>query len=240
MQVLPDGTGGAARVADADLARQETDESGRTGTLTWRHILAEEVLEAFAESDPDRLRAELIQAAAVAVKWVQSLDRRPSPPSIDPRPAPAPAAADRFRPIVDVHVLLLRRAPGSGEVLLGRRTGTGFGDGLWHLPSGHLEEGEPVIDAAVREAKEELGVTLDPADLTLVHVMHRAPERLGLFFRTETWAGEPYNAEPDKCSELAWWPVNALPHDMIDSPAAAIAHILGQVPFALHAWPAER
>ncbi|MEO3867973.1 NUDIX domain-containing protein [Nonomuraea sp. B12E4] len=245
MQVLPDGTGGPARETDSDQARQETEDSARAGTLTWRHILAEEILEAFAESDPDRLRAELVQAAAVAVKWIQALDRRPAPSPTTPGfdPAPEPVAADRFRPIVDVHILLRRHAPGpaaaGGEVLLGRRSGTGYGDGLWHLPAGHLEAGESVAGAAVREAKEELGVTIDPAHLTLVHVMHRAPERLGLFFSTGTWAGEPYNAEPDKCSELAWWPMNALPPDMIDYPAAAIAHILDRVPLALHGWPAE-
>ncbi|SEG97088.1 hypothetical protein SAMN05444920_110209 [Nonomuraea solani] len=78
MQVLPDGTGSAGTVTESDRARLETETAARDGALTWRHILAEEVMEAFAESDPDRLRAELIQVAAVAVKWTQSLDRRRS------------------------------------------------------------------------------------------------------------------------------------------------------------------
>ncbi|MEV0628902.1 hypothetical protein [Nonomuraea wenchangensis] len=77
MQELPDGTGGAGAADRSAEARDETDEADRAGTLTWRHILAEEVLEAFAETDPGRLRAELVQVAAVAVKWVQALDRRP-------------------------------------------------------------------------------------------------------------------------------------------------------------------
>lgn len=43
-------------------------------------------------------------------------------------------------------------------------------------PSGHLEEGEPVIDGAVREAGEEVGVTINPDDLAFAHVVHyRAP-----------------------------------------------------------------
>lgn len=41
----------------------------------------EEVLEAFAEADPDRLRAELVQVAAVATKWIQALDRRSGLPA---------------------------------------------------------------------------------------------------------------------------------------------------------------
>ncbi|GAA1639881.1 hypothetical protein GCM10009733_041280 [Nonomuraea maheshkhaliensis] len=77
MQLLPDGTGGEGTAKESDEARRSTDEAAGGGRLTWRHILAEEVLEAFAESDPERLRAELIQVAAVAVKWTQALDRRP-------------------------------------------------------------------------------------------------------------------------------------------------------------------
>ncbi|NRQ37600.1 NUDIX domain-containing protein [Nonomuraea sp. NN258] len=138
----------------------------------------------------------------------------------------------RFRAIVDVHVLLLR----DGHVLLARRAGTGYGDGLWHLPSGHLEAGESVTAGCVREAKEEVGVDLDPADLAFAHVMHRAPDRVGFFFAAVRWRGEPYNAEPDKCAELGWWPLDGLPADTIGYPAAAIAHIGDRVPFALYGW----
>ncbi|WP_338087245.1 NUDIX hydrolase, partial [Nonomuraea zeae] len=150
-----------------------------------------------------------------------------------PAHTPIPAAPQRFRAIVDVHVLLLR---GTSDVLLARRAGTGYGDGLWHLPSGHLEEGESVTDAVIREAAEEVGVTIDPADLTFTHVMHRVPDRVGLFFATRTWTGEPYNAEPHKCSELAWWPMDDLPPDTIGYPAAAIANTLDRIPFALDGW----
>ncbi|MGP3935066.1 hypothetical protein [Nonomuraea sp. KM88] len=77
MQILPDGTGGERAAAESGAARHATDTAARAGTLTWRHILEEEVMEAFAETEPDRLRAELVQVAAVAVKWAQALDRRP-------------------------------------------------------------------------------------------------------------------------------------------------------------------
>ncbi|MGV9375856.1 NUDIX hydrolase [Nonomuraea sp. NPDC003707] len=230
MQLLPDGTGHEGTLAESGRARSETEAAAEAGTLTWRHVLAEEVLEAFAESDPERLRAELVQVAAVAVKWAQALDRRA--PLTPDRGLPR----ERFRAIVDVHVLLLR----DSTVLLGRRTGTGYGDGLWHLPSGHLEAGESATEAAVREAGEEVGVTIDPDDLRFVHVMHRAPERVGLFFAADTWTGEPYNAEPDKCSEIAWWPLDGLPRDMVGYPAAAIANVVNSVPYALHEWSTPR
>lgn len=59
----------------ARLACQAAAEEGET---TWRLVLAEEVLEALAESDPARLRAELVQVAAVAVAWAAAIDRRPA------------------------------------------------------------------------------------------------------------------------------------------------------------------
>jgi hypothetical protein len=73
----PDGTGPTIPTLNAvDRARHECDYAHRNGTGTWRHILAEEVAEAMAESNPARLRAELIQVAAVAVAWVEAVDRR--------------------------------------------------------------------------------------------------------------------------------------------------------------------
>ncbi|GII30227.1 hypothetical protein [Planotetraspora mira] len=81
VQEHPDGTGPERR-PDADRARQAVEDAAARGLPTWRDILYEEVMEAFAEDDPEHLRAELIQVAAVAVKWVQALDQRvrPAPP----------------------------------------------------------------------------------------------------------------------------------------------------------------
>lgn len=53
-----------------------TEYHATNGTLTWRHILDEEVQEAFAETAPDALRAELVQVMAVCAAWISDLDRR--------------------------------------------------------------------------------------------------------------------------------------------------------------------
>ena len=58
------------------LARERTDHLNAAGEATYLDIMLEEVAEAFSESDPTRLRAELIQVAAVAVQWVEAIDRR--------------------------------------------------------------------------------------------------------------------------------------------------------------------
>jgi hypothetical protein len=70
-----DGTGeDYAELAEA--ARAQCDSAARVGAVTWRHILLEEVCEAAAEADPRKLREELLQVAAVAVAWVEAIDRR--------------------------------------------------------------------------------------------------------------------------------------------------------------------
>lgn len=74
----PDGTGGPRRERAADAAKNRTDAHAAAGSLTWQHILAEEVAEAFAATDPVALRVELVQVAAVAVKWVRMIDSRPT------------------------------------------------------------------------------------------------------------------------------------------------------------------
>ena len=85
-QTLPDGTGPDVYWAEcwyntsnrdlASLLRAECKRAARAGTLTWLDVLAEEFAEATAEADFAKLRTELIQVAAVAVRWVEDIDRR--------------------------------------------------------------------------------------------------------------------------------------------------------------------
>lgn len=74
----PDGTGGRTRRRKAEMAKERCDMAHKLGLDTWDLILKEEVCEAMAESDPVRLRAELIQSAAVIVAWIEDLDQRNS------------------------------------------------------------------------------------------------------------------------------------------------------------------
>ncbi len=60
----------------ARLARLNCQRHAKTGNVTWLHIGLEEVAEAFAETAPEKLRAELIQVAAVMVAWIEAIDRR--------------------------------------------------------------------------------------------------------------------------------------------------------------------
>ena len=75
----PDGTGLPHAAHKPIRAQRDCEAAFANGRGTWRHILIEEVAEAEAESDRTRLREELIQVAAVAVAWVEAIDRRREP-----------------------------------------------------------------------------------------------------------------------------------------------------------------
>jgi 8-oxo-dGTP diphosphatase len=114
---------------------------------------------------------------------------------------------------VTVHLFFFRE----NQVLLLRRFNTGYADGQFSVPAGHLDGGETVIAAAAREALEEVGVRIAPQDIEFTSVMHRLEdqERVDFFVNIHKWAGEPANAEPDKCDEIRWVDINDLPANTI-------------------------
>lgn len=136
---------------------------------------------------------------------------------------------------VAVHIFLLRE----NRVLLLRRANTGYEDGNYSVVAGHLDGGESVTQAAIREAYEEVGVRLHPADLTVVCVMHRlsSDERIDFFLAAVTWGGTIANQEPDKCSELRWCALDTLPANTIPYVRAALENFRQGTWFAEFGWP---
>lgn len=144
------------------------------------------------------------------------------------------------RHLIDVHVLLIA----DRDILLTQRRDTNPDfDGQWHLPSGKLDAAESALDAAAREAEEEVGVLINPTDLRHVHTIHvngSGPEpRLGLFFETRRWLGEPTNREPGKCSAVGWFPLHRLPSRLIDYPAQGVHAYRNGTTFSIHGWRAN-
>jgi 8-oxo-dGTP diphosphatase len=144
---------------------------------------------------------------------------------------------ERCRAVIAVHLLLLR----GEEVLLLRRSNTGYEDGNYSVIAGHLDGNETASQAMVREAAEEAGIIVAPVDLRFVHVMHRkeaaeADERIDLFFAATRWQGEAKIAEPEKCSELCWAALDALPPNMVPYVRAALDHYRQQQAYA-EFWP---
>ena len=135
---------------------------------------------------------------------------------------------------VTVHLLFFR----GNQILLLRRFNTGFEDGNYSVPAGHMNGGETVRMAAQREALEEIGVKIDLEDIVFASVMHRKSddERVDFFVHVKAWDGEPFNAEPDKCDELRWCNADALPQNMIPYVQQAIRNFKDEIVFEEFGW----
>lgn len=135
---------------------------------------------------------------------------------------------------VTVHMFFLK----GNRILLIRRYQTGYMDGYYSIPAGHLDGNEPVRRAALREAKEEIGVQIDPGDIDFAGVFHRSEgdERVDFFVQVQRWNGEPFNAEPEKCDELRWTEINDLPENTIPYIRRAIENFQTGVLFEEFGW----
>ncbi|WP_234374008.1 phosphotransferase [Streptomyces scabiei] len=130
------------------------------------------------------------------------------------------SSTQRHTEPLDVHLIAVRDGEVGPEVLLSRRAGDVYAPGCWHLVSGHLDgPWEDVVTALVREAREESGVVIDPADVrAAVTVHHRAPAggaRVGVFFEVKRWEGSPEVMEHDVCDAMGWFSFDALPEPMV-------------------------
>lgn len=119
--------------------------------------------------------------------------------------------SERFMARSAIFVALLDK---EGRVLLQRRARTGFMDGRYDLPSGHIEKDESVLNAAIRELEEEVGITVRPEDLRLWHINQFAANDqyyYNFFFVAKDWQGEPKIMEPDKCDDIQFFALDDLP-----------------------------
>lgn len=125
------------------------------------------------------------------------------------------------------------------EVCMLKRKGTGWMDGSFSIPAGGLDAGETIGAAAIREAYEEVGVQIAPQNLHYVHTLHsKTDDRtwLGHFFQATAWEGTPTLREPDKHSDLQWYPINALPPETIPYVRQAILCVAAQNPYSEYGW----
>jgi len=116
------------------------------------------------------------------------------------------------------------------KILLGRRKNTSYFDGWYGLPAGHVESGELPLEASVRECKEEIGVEVDPKDILFAHTLYHTAhdetgDRANYFFITQKWNGQPKIMEPQKCDDLRWFSIDALPENTIHHERQAIENI---------------
>ncbi|MER6115392.1 NUDIX domain-containing protein [Streptomyces sp. NPDC001743] len=128
-------------------------------------------------------------------------------------------------------------------VLLQRSENAKFAQGMWDLPVGKSEPGEPITDTAVRELYEETGLTVKPEALKVAHIIHGAwgvesPNGfLTVVFATHEWAGEPENREPHKHSQVRWIDAHTIPESFVDTTSSALhRYLMGGPEVSLNGW----
>ncbi|MXY47753.1 MAG: NUDIX domain-containing protein [Gemmatimonadetes bacterium] len=142
---------------------------------------------------------------------------------------------DRFKTITDVHVFLKND---NDDILMLRRANTGYEDGYYSVIAGHLDGHEEVMEAAIREAKEETGIEIRYMDIKVVGVMHRKQddERISFFLSASRWSGDIINMEPERCDDLSWFPICDLPVNTIPYVRRAIENWVNGLFFDSYGW----
>ena len=114
------------------------------------------------------------------------------------------------------------------ELLLCLRTGTGLYDGYYALIGGKVEHNESLLQACIREALEEVGITILPHDAVLKHVHHfidRDRPAIAFVYGIKSWQGEPFNKESEKHGSIGWFNLKNLPMPITPSNTIMIEHI---------------
>lgn len=123
--------------------------------------------------------------------------------------------SERYVSKIVVDLLLERRnsTTGKTEILMMLAE---YLDNQYDLPGGHLEPGEDLYEAMIREAKEEVGIELEGKDMQIVHIYHHfKKDMLKFVFRVKKFKNEIQNLEPEKCKELKWVDIENLPNNTI-------------------------
>lgn len=99
----------------------------------------------------------------------------------------------------------------------------------------------PMTMAVVREAQEEVGLSVLPGDVRFATMAHaRDPQDgtvyIDAYFWVESFVGEPRICEPHKSAELAWFALDTLPDDLIAKRRRCIDNALGGIPFSQEGW----
>lgn len=141
---------------------------------------------------------------------------------------------EHFKTLSAVFPLIMREQDGIIQILLHKRLNTGYQDGKWDCAgSGHVDEGETMKMAVVREMFEELGIKVNIEDIEFAHLAHN----LGTgnkntyyngYFVIRKYTGDIMIKEPNKCSELQWFDIRNLPEDIIFNRKLAIENFLSK------------
>lgn len=134
--------------------------------------------------------------------------------------------------------LIIRK---DGRIPFVLRANTSWMNGYYGLASGKVEDGESFAQAVIREAKEEIGITIQPENLRQILTCHRreadeAMSWVDVVFEATSWEGEAVNAEPHMHSELAWLEPEQLPTNVIPSVRFMLERIAAGETYCEYGW----
>lgn len=135
---------------------------------------------------------------------------------------------ERYKFLGAVYLMLIKE----NQILLQRRYNTGYADGLYSFPAGHIEENETFLYATKREVEEEAGIIINEKDIKLFTVMQRKVDfgtYIDFFSVIDKWDGEPYTAEEDKCDDTIWCNIDNLPENTIPHVKKAVFNYLNNI-----------
>jgi len=141
---------------------------------------------------------------------------------------------DIATPYTAAHVILRK----DDKIAFLLRQNTKWGDGYYGLISGKVDHGETYLETAVREAKEEAGVSVKPSNMKHVLTAHRKSDTLwvDVCFEATKWQGKPHNAEPHKHAELVWLDPDNLPDNVVPSIRFYLEQIAANSTYTEHGW----
>ncbi len=84
-----------------------------------------------------------------------------------------------------------------------------YGERLWDFVGGGAEPGEAPEETAVREAKEEIGLAVEPRGL--IGVYFNRPRRLLVFIFNGVITGGTLALQADEIAEIGWFAPDDLP-----------------------------
>jgi 8-oxo-dGTP diphosphatase len=139
-----------------------------------------------------------------------------------------------------VNVFVLALLTVGNNVLLLCRQNVSFGSGMYSMAGGKVEQGETARQAIQREVLEETGLNIPVEQFALVHVLHRKgtdTEFIALCFAVDIAdLPAPYNNEPDKCSDMRFFPLDQLPSNILPAHVQIIQCIEQGLNYSEHGW----
>ena len=102
-----------------------------------------------------------------------------------------------------VHLFLIK----DGKILIEKRKNREYCDNQYDVIATHLKDGEELLNAVIRAAKNETNIIVKKEDLKFIQVMHQKSEPndyINYFFITDKYYGELNNNEPQYCDGIEW------------------------------------